>query len=79
MLAANTKSTGTSYTGTVALLVIAFILIPAILIISRPFGPLPLALAVLSSVICTVLARMSWTQFSQLSIPSVASQQDGTP
>ncbi len=38
MVVANEKPTGTNYTATAALLILAFFFIPAVLIVSRPFG-----------------------------------------
>ena len=78
MLVANEKHTGTNYTATVALLIVAFIFIPAILIVSRPFGNVSLALAIACSVICIGLARMNWMKSSQLSISSIAGPGAGT-
>lgn len=72
MLGPSQKPTGTSYTATAALLILAFIFIPAALFISRPFGDVALAAAIACSTICIGLARMNWMKFSRLSISSVA-------
>lgn len=74
MLIANEKYTGTSYTGTVMLLVMAFIFIPAILIASRPFGYLSISVAIVCSVICTALAWVNWKRSSRLCISSITDQ-----
>jgi hypothetical protein len=65
------KSTGTGYTQTIALLAAAFIFIPGLLLMSRPFGYVSLTLAIVGSAICLVVARINWKKSSQLSIPSI--------
>jgi len=71
MFDAHQKHTGTRYTMTVALLVIAFIFSPAVLYMSSPFGYASLALALACSVLCIALAGLHWKKFSQLTIPSL--------
>ena len=71
MLVANEKPTGTDYTATVALLILAFIFVPAVLVISRPVGDVSLLAAIGCSAICIGLARMNWMKSSQLSICSI--------
>jgi hypothetical protein len=71
------KSTGTRYTTTVALLCVAFIFSPAVLLISRPVGYGTLSLAIAGSAACVVLARIAWKRFSQVTIPSIAIQRAG--
>lgn len=66
------KSTGTGYTTTVALLVMAFIFIPAVVVASRPIGYASVSLAVACSALCVVLAWANWKKSSQLTIPSIA-------
>ena len=68
------KSTGTGYTTTVALLMVAFVFNPAMLIILRPFGYRSLSLAIGCSAICAALAWLNWRKSSQLSVPSIAVQ-----
>lgn len=75
MFQAQQKSTGTSYTITVALLAVAFIFIPAVLVVSRPFGYVFLSLAIGCSALCVIVAWRLWKKWSQVSIPSIASQQ----
>jgi hypothetical protein len=77
MLFANGKPAGTSYTATAALLILAFIFIPAALIVSRPFGNFALAAAIACSVICIGLARMHWMKSSRLSIGSIVDRGTG--
>ena len=78
MLVANEKPTGTSYTTTGALLLLAFIFIPAVLIASRPLAYAPLLAAIVCSAICTALAWVNWTKSSELSISSIAYQRTDT-
>ncbi len=65
------KSTGTQYTLTVALLTVAFVFSPALLLISHPLSPLSVSVAVAGSLVCLALARMSWKKYSNLTIPSI--------
>lgn len=78
MLVANEKPTGTSYTATAALLILAFVFIPAILIASRPTGYFLPAAGIIGSVICIGLARMNWMKSSQLSISSITNSGERT-
>lgn len=66
-----TKDTGTRFTTTVALLTMAFVFIPAVLIISGRFGDVAIALTAAGSAACIFLAWVSWTKYSQLTIPSI--------
>lgn len=68
------KPTGTRYTPTVALLAVAFIFTPAVLVMSGPFRYLSLSLAIACSALCVTLAFVSWKRFSRLCIPSIAIQ-----
>jgi hypothetical protein len=72
---ASQKSTGTGYTTTVALLTVAFIFIPAVLVVSRPFGYVSLSLAIACSALCVTLAWVNRKKSLQLSIPSIAIQK----
>lgn len=65
------KYTGTRYTTTAAFLMAAFVFSPAILLASSPFGYLSLILASLCSMSSLVLAWISWTRYSSLTIPSI--------
>ena len=71
---AQQNSTGTRYTTTVALLAIAFIFIPTILMVSRPFGYLTLSLAIACSALCVTVARILWKKSSRLFVQSIATQ-----
>lgn len=65
------RPTGTKYTTTVALLLVAFVLSPAVLMISRPFGYWAFSLAAACSALCATLAWFNWSRFSKLSIPTI--------
>lgn len=65
------KSTGTQYTTTVTLLLVAFVFIPAVLIASRPVGYVSLGLAIACSGLCAAFAWVRWRWHSQLTIPSL--------
>jgi hypothetical protein len=69
------KPTGTGYTRTAALVVVAFVFSPAALFFTRPLGYLSVSLAIACSVICIALARFNWKRNSQLSMPSIAIQK----
>jgi hypothetical protein len=68
------KSTGTQFTTTATLLIVAFILTPAALLFSRPVGYLSLALASACTAICGGLAWWNWKRYSEGSMPSIASE-----
>ena len=74
MFATQQKSTGTGYTTTVAFLVVAFIFSPAALMFSGHFGYIAVSLAITCSALCVVMAWVTWRKSSQLSMPSIASQ-----
>ena len=69
------KSTGTGYTQTVALLTMAFVFSPAVLVVSRPIGYISVVLAIACSTLCVTLAWANWKKWSQISIPSIANQE----
>lgn len=75
MFDSNQKSSGTAYTSTVALLAIAFIVVPGFLLLSRSLGYASLLLAISASALCVVLASVTWKKSSQLSIPSIVIQE----
>jgi hypothetical protein len=78
MLDSSQKSTGTRYTMTVALLLVAFIFSPAVLIASRPFGYVSVLLALCCSALCVTLARVNWKRYSQVTIPSFEAPHAGS-
>jgi hypothetical protein len=65
------KSTGTQYVITVALLSVACVFSPALLLVSRNFGPGSVWLAVACSTLCAGLAWFNWKNRSELTIPSL--------
>jgi hypothetical protein len=75
MFASQQKSTGTQYVITVALLAVAFIFSPAVLMVSRSFGYTGILSAVACSTLCVSLAWINWKKNSQLSIPSLETQR----
>ena len=74
MFDSDQKSTGTGYTTTVALLIMAFIFCPAVLVVSRPVGYVSLSLAIACSALCATLAWVNWKKSSQVSVPSTVIQ-----
>ena len=73
MIATQEKPTGTKYTMTVALLMVALILSPAVLIISRPISILSISLAAACSMACLAMAWFNWKKHSELTILSIVS------
>ncbi len=69
------KSAGRDFTWTVALLSVAFIFSPAVLIVSRPVGAIGVSLALACSGLCIAIAWVDWKRYSRLSIPSVEAQE----
>lgn len=65
------RYTGTQYTATVALLVMAFVATPAAMLLSRPLGYGSACLAVAFSLFCCAWARRQWMRQSELTIPSL--------
>jgi len=70
------KFTGREYRITVAWLAIAVLFIPATVFAVRP-GYLALSLALVCSVLCVAMARVTWKRSSRLTIPSIASGPEG--
>ena len=64
------KSTGSHYTTTVALLVMAFIFSPALLVVSRPLGFVSVTLALAFSMLCVAFAWGNWRKHSPVPIPA---------
>jgi hypothetical protein len=72
------RSTGTRYTKMGALVLVAFIFSPAVLIASRPFGYVSVLLALGCSALCVTLARVNWKRCSQVTIPSFEAPHAGS-
>jgi hypothetical protein len=68
------KSTGITYTTTVAWFAVAFVFSPAVLAVSRPWGHWSLSLAIACSALCVTLAWVHGTKSPHLYIPSIAAQ-----
>ena len=75
MIKSHQKYTGTQYTMTVALLIVAFIFSPAVLMVSRPLGYVSVSLALTCSALCVILAWVNWRKHSELTIPSIATHR----
>ncbi|MBL8178728.1 MAG: hypothetical protein JNK48_28900 [Bryobacterales bacterium] len=71
MFESHQKHTGTRYTMTAALLLVAFVFSPAIVLLSRPVGIVPASLAIACSVFCIALAWVNWKWYSELTVPSI--------
>ena len=67
------KYAGTRYTIAAAMLIVAFVLSPALLLLSRPFGYFAPSVALACSAFCVTFAFISWKKYSELTIPSIAS------
>lgn len=65
------KQTGTNYTTTVALLILAIIFSPALWLVSGPMGYPSLILALTGSASCAALAWVNWKKSSELTMPSI--------
>lgn len=65
------KATGTQYTMTIALLLVAFVFSPAVLFVLTPIGYVSVSLAIACSVLCVGLAWGNWKN-SKLTVPSIA-------
>lgn len=74
MFDSNQKPTGTQYTGTVALLVLAVTAPAAALLISPSIGHVLVLMALAMSGACLGLAWLQWKWRSELTIPSIAVQ-----
>lgn len=76
MIDPSQKPTGTTYTLTGALVAVALIFSPAVLVVSgRPFGYWSVSLALACSALCLAVAWVSWKRSSQISIPSILNKE----
>lgn len=71
MFASHQKYTGTQYTMTIALLLMAFVFSPVVLLVSRPVEYLSVSLAIVCSALCAGFAWINWKKHSELTIPSI--------
>lgn len=72
------KSTGTQYTLTVALLLVAFVICPLVLVASRPIGYFSISIAVAGSILAVAMAWVDWNWYSELTIPSIEARRPGS-
>ena len=73
MLSTQRKYAGTRYTIAVAMLVVAFVFSPALLLLSRPSGYVAPSVALAFSAFCVAIAFIHWKNYSELTIPSITS------
>lgn len=73
MFDSSQKQTGTNYTSTVALLIVAAFFGPALWVVSGPMGYPSLILVISVSSLFAALAWVSWKKVSQLTMPSIES------
>lgn len=74
MIDSNQKFADTQYSSTAALLILALIFSPAVLILSRPLGQVSASLALAFSCICVALAWFVWAKDSRRPKLSVVTQ-----
>lgn len=67
------KYAGTRYTIVVAMLVVACVFSPALLLFSRPSGYLAPSVALACSIFCIAIAFIHREKYSELTIPSITS------
>ena len=67
--------TGTGYTMTVALLVMAFFFCPAIWMASRPVSGIFLSVTIVCGVLFATLAWITWKKSSRLTVPSITTHE----
>ena len=75
MFESSQKHTGTRYTMTVTLLLMAFVASPGALFVASPFGYPGMVTALLFSAMCSGLAWNQWKKHSELTIPSLILRQ----
>ncbi len=73
MLNSQQQYAGTRYTVIGAMLVVACVFSPALLLLSRPWGYVAPSLALACSALCVTIAFIHWKKYSQLTIPSITS------
>lgn len=73
MFQTNQKPSGQDYTATVAFVVIAVAVSPALLLLSHPFGVMHVLAASVLSAVSLAVARNSW-KHSELTIPTMESK-----
>lgn len=71
MLSSSQRYSGTNYTTTCTLLVLALVVVPVVLFASSPFGGIAVSMAALATAACLGFAWRSWRQTSELSVPTI--------
>jgi hypothetical protein len=71
MFDSHLKPTGTQITPIAALLVVALIFVPILLITLRPIGFSSMLMAVSCSTLCLFFAPTYWKRYSQLPVPTL--------
>ena len=71
MKSSQQRYTGTDYNSTVALVIVALVFSPALLVLSSPFGNASVYASAAFSAMCLVLAWANWKKRSALTIPSI--------
>lgn len=71
MFDSHLKSTGRDFVATVALLAVAFVFSPVLLIASRPFGNWSIPLGIACSALTAAWAWVQWQRSSKLFVPSI--------
>ena len=74
MIDSHQKFADTQYSSTAALLIVATVFSPVVLILSRPLGQASIALAAVFSVACVAFAWVIWTKDSRRPKLSVVTQ-----
>lgn len=68
-------SAGTVQTTAIAFLAVAFIFIPAVLVVSRSFGYVSLSLGIGCSAMCGAFAWANWRKYSRLTAASLSTRR----
>lgn len=69
------RSAGRGHTATAALLAVAFIFIPALVVVSQPLSYLSVSVAIGGSALCVILAWLHSKRSSRVSIPAIATER----
>jgi hypothetical protein len=70
-------ATGTQSNTTLAMLIVAFIFYPAVMVASRAVANWTVSLAITGSVLCVITDWFNWRKSWPLYIPSMAIQEAG--
>lgn len=75
MLSSSQRYSGTNYTTTCTLLVLALIVVPVVLFASSPNGQIAVSTAAVVTALCLGFAWRSWRRTSELSVPTITGVQ----